>query len=67
MRQSAVGPPLAFRTEERRDTLDCVSAGRCRRNRKCRGMLPLHGPSLRAAFCAARTAAGERYSDSNGA
>ena len=58
MRQSAVGPPLAFRTEERRDTLDCISAGRCRRNRKCRGICRGMAPAS-AAFCAARTAVGE--------
>jgi hypothetical protein len=65
--ESAVGPLATFRTGEHRDTLDCAAVGRSRRNRRCRGMLPLYCPSLRAALCAARTVAGERYTDSNGA
>jgi hypothetical protein len=67
MRQSAVGPLPTFRTEGTPRHFGFRPCGGSRRNRKCRGMLPHHCLRPRAAVCAARTAAGEGYSDSNGA
>jgi hypothetical protein len=67
MSESVVGPLTHVPYGRSAAPLGLRLCGRSRRNRRCRGMLPLHCSSLRAALCAARTVAGEGYSDSNGA
>jgi hypothetical protein len=67
MGQSVVGPPTRVSYGRNAGPLGLRLCARSRRNRKYQGMLPHHWFRPRAALCAARTAAGERYSDSNGA